>query len=641
MHEIPFRTQALNIIPGVSETGKSALVMIVDYCLGSTKHRVSKETPLESIGWYGLQLEVAGSPIFVARERPAFGQKASEGAMLLVGRDAAPEPAEIGAKTNIRAVIKQLGGMIGIGNTGAPADVDSPAPSEIRANLRHAAAYIFQPQRLIADPRFLFYGQDEEKRFHIRDTLPYFLGAVDTDSLRQRRELQARKRELKGARRRLAESDSPSQDVEQRIKLLVAEAVEVGLIKETESAERAGDRSLLQAALQEASREAPLAMTGTAAAVAELQIRKDRLVDDLRDLRLARRSLLDHQRLAQEYDDEAQQQRGRLVSLQLLPDGNGTEHSCPLCGSPEIDSVPTATALRKELERVRTQASSSASAPVELESAIEDLDNQIRSTSNNIEGVEQELKMLIAEQRRDTPGRSEVQQRSFVRGRIAGFLDEHPSASEHEIEMLRDEVDRLNEAVEELEDVLATDAIRTRTENSLGYVAEDMTQMAKRLRLSYSASGVRLDPVNLTVIGRDPRGPVQLSDEDIGGGKSWVGYHVVTLLALHKYFIAQERPVPRMLFLDQPTQAFYPSEIRNRKDRNVADLPEEAQEQVHRLFDLIRDTVHGLDGKLQVVVVDHAEFSDPWFTQAVGPNNWRTGAALVPDDWFSNSPGES
>jgi hypothetical protein len=35
--------------------------------------------------------------------------------------------------------------------------------------------------------------------------------------------------------------------------------------------------------------------------------------------------------------------------------------------------------------------------------------------------------------------------------------------------------------------------------------------------------------------------------------------------------------------------------------------------------------------------MDHAEIDEPWFTEAVGENNWRDGRGLVPRDWFMNA----
>jgi hypothetical protein len=184
-----------------------------------------------------------------------------------------------------------------------------------------------------------------------------------------------------------------------------------------------------------------------------------------------------------------------------------------------------------------------------------------------------------------------------------------------------------------LEEALSADVTRARTENALAYVGEDMTEMARALHLSYATDGVRLDPVALTVVGRDPSGPVWLN-EDIGSGKNWVGYHVVTLLAMHRYFVERRRPVPRVLLLDQPTQAFFPSEKRDDKDRKLSDLRDEDQTQVRRIFGVLLKTLADLDGELQCIVMDHAEIDEPWFADAVGANNWRDGRGLVPHDWY-------
>jgi hypothetical protein len=84
--------------------------------------------------------------------------------------------------------------------------------------------------------------------------------------------------------------------------------------------------------------------------------------------------------------------------------------------------------------------------------------------------------------------------------------------------------------------------------------------------------------------------------------------------------------------LDQPTQAFYPSDRRRAADRGPDELPDEDQAMVRRLFALMRDTVTDLDGVLQIIVTDHAEIDESWFGNRV-KHNWRDGKALVPRDW--------
>lgn len=186
--------------------------------------------------------------------------------------------------------------------------------------------------------------------------------------------------------------------------------------------------------------------------------------------------------------------------------------------------------------------------------------------------------------------------------------------------------------VERLERALSTDETRARTENALDYVGSDMTAMARRLELGYVADGVRLDPIRLTVVAQTPQGPVWLN-EGMGSGKNWVGYHLVTLLALHRRFVSFERPVPRLLMLDQPTQAFFSSELQARRERSVRLLGDEDRESVRRLFALMAEVVADLQGQLQVIVSDHAELDEPWFGDAIA-HNWRGGPALIAEGWL-------
>ncbi len=81
--------------------------------------------------------------------------------------------------------------------------------------------------------------------------------------------------------------------------------------------------------------------------------------------------------------------------------------------------------------------------------------------------------------------------------------------------------------------------------------------------------------------------------------------------------------------LDQPTQAFYPPEVRDAADEELSDTDSAA---VHALFELINRVAVALQGRLQVIVTDHANLEEPWFQDAV-VENWRGGRALIPSDW--------
>lgn len=60
-------------------------------------------------------------------------------------------------------------------------------------------------------------------------------------------------------------------------------------------------------------------------------------------------------------------------------------------------------------------------------------------------------------------------------------------------------------------------------------------------------------------IGMDrPDRPVSMNRT--GGGENHLAYHLAALLALHSFAARNNRPIPQFLFIDQPTQVYFPSE---------------------------------------------------------------------------------
>jgi hypothetical protein len=178
--------------------------------------------------------------------------------------------------------------------------------------------------------------------------------------------------------------------------------------------------------------------------------------------------------------------------------------------------------------------------------------------------------------------------------------------------------------------------MQDRLDHALNYISTDMTAYAQELNLEHSARSIRLDVRKLTVLADSDDGIVPLLR--IGSGENWVGYHLVAHLALHRYFTLHQRPVPRMLLLDQITQPFYPSEVA--KDSGNTDLirSDADRNTVHGMFELMYDFVNDLAPSFQLIVSDHANLPDQWYQDCVR-YNWRNGEALIPQDWIDEHAG--
>jgi hypothetical protein len=181
---IDFRLGALNVLTGASRTGKSAILDIVDYCWGRDECTVPEGPIRRKVSWYGVVFDKDGEGIFIARRNPAPGGKASDEFYLQRAvKDAPSDASSLVKNTTSDALKRFLSQILSIGENEHRPPAGSTRPP-LEANARHAILFCLQAQDEIASRRFLFRRQGEPFFPQaIKDTLPYFLGAVDEDRL--------------------------------------------------------------------------------------------------------------------------------------------------------------------------------------------------------------------------------------------------------------------------------------------------------------------------------------------------------------------------------------------------------------------------------------------------------------------------
>ena len=117
-----------------------------------------------------------------------------------------PAFSDLVPNSNTGALQRGLDGLLGIAPNLNVARQGSNEGFEI--NIRHASFLLYQQQDEIASKKFLFHRQGEEYiSAAIRQTLPYFLGAIPEDRLLKLNELERTREELDNLERRLADSE--------------------------------------------------------------------------------------------------------------------------------------------------------------------------------------------------------------------------------------------------------------------------------------------------------------------------------------------------------------------------------------------------------------------------------------------------
>jgi hypothetical protein len=615
---LSFRLGAMNIITGKSRTGKTALLDIIDYCLGRGTCNVPAGRIRNSVSWFALKLRFSSCEVFVARRNPAPRATTSSDVYFRIGSNIPIPPVDTLTPTiTVDGLIQELDRLLGIApNENVPTHGQSRRP--LRATVEHAKFLVFQGQSEIASREFLFHRQGEPFIPQaIKDTLPFFLGTVSDDSLLLRAEQRDARRDLLQLERQQAEIDRLVRAGSLRAQALLSEAAEVGLVEGTSE----GDALETLRALTRIVTRPP----EDSVEVGRESVRLREEQTELRRHYQLLREELDAARLFNSaqgsFRDEARDQAARLETVDLLSDTDASNVECPLCRSHLETPVPAVAemaaslkTLRDELQNVGDQRPRVDEHIGAIQERMTDVRERLTASRAQLQAIEVQSELF--QRARDLHGRQ-----LHVLGRISLYLENIPLVQVDSSLGLR--IQRLRDRLKGLDERLQVDLIREAVDSALNQLGRWMTEGAEALQLEYSPNPHRLDLSQLTVIADSYPRPTRMSQ--MGSAENWLGCHLITHMALHRWFVAHERPVPRFLFIDQPTSAYYPPD-------RVGSETDEDRLAVTRLYRWLAEVVTNQLPGFQLIVVDHADLDDPIFSGAV-VEKWRGDAALIPADW--------
>ncbi|MBB1244520.1 DUF3732 domain-containing protein [Streptomyces durbertensis] len=625
---VPFEPGTLNIVTGDSRRGKSALLTIIDYCLGSSGYPVKAGKVRDYVSAYALTLVKPEQQLFIARRAPEGKSAVSTVLCILPQAPGTPPPPlqELMFATPLDAAKDMLSDFCGIDRT-----VRVPAVGRaqtIAPSIRHALFFCLQAQNEVANPDLLFHSQGEEWRPNtIRGVIPYFLGAVDPEQALRRNRLRLLRRDLADLEAALA----PSQNLDPatgQARALLTEAVEAHLLAPLTNPEPSADEvlGLLRQALshtepspEQDSAEDPLSALTTRRN--ELRALHGQTRVKIADLK---------RQLAENTDFTAQatEQRARLVSLGLLrrdPETSRATH-CPVCQSTLASANDTVTALTRDLAHLNGDLQVIGSDTPAIQRLISQEEERLQELRSALARNQEEINEVTAGLRALQQEPDDARRAAMVQGRISLYLD--TTAHRAVTPQVEDRREELRQQIADLEELLSDDTQGERLASYLSLISQKITSKAAALSLEHSENPIRLDVNRLTVIADKADGPLPLPE--MGSGENHLGYHVAAMLSLHEWYTEHRAPVPHLLVLDQPSQVFFPPD-----HTGEAILGANDRHKLLNIFQAIHQTLRLLEGQFQVIVMEHADLDHPDFGPYV-TQRWRydTNQALVPADWI-------
>ena len=636
---LSFATGDVNVISGASRTGKSAIIPIIDYCLGAEKCTIPVKTIRDACAWFGILVQTDEGTKLFARREP--GRQKTTGDMYLVEGSQLNIPERIEEKNTTSEAVKhlldELAGLTTLDFDPSEGNVGFQS----RPSFRDLGAFLYQPQNVVANPDVLFYKADtSEHREKLRTIFPYVLGAVTPEILAKQHELAELQRELRRKQNELSAIRQVSERWLSEIRARVSEARELGLLRRQVAPTAGRDElvDLLREVVDTYSGDiqvTPENMSEAVQELGELQREEVSVAQELSGLRTRLAEMNALRNASGEFRMSLLVRRDRLKLAEWLGMTHERDRPCPICGKAMDGPTHELDALCQALHEVEAAAGVLDRLPAAFDREFERVRALVRTVAEKLDGVKL---------RRNALGRrsEEARQRQYDSMGVSRFVGNLEQSLETYSEVgengaLTDEVRGMEARVAELQGEISAARVATKLQSALEAVNMKAGRLLPHLDLERPDDPVVLWIQDLTI-------KVRGQDRDdylweIGSGSNWLSYHLAISMALQQFFLSlRHTPVPSLLVFDQPSQVYFPKRLAAREDEGDEEesrLKDEDVEAVRKAFVVMSSVVREAAGRLQIIVLDHAAENTWGHIENVNlVEEWRGGKKLVPEEWY-------
>lgn len=596
-------TDGLNVITGDSKSGKSALLEIIDYCLGSSKSTIPKGEITKFGYLYALILKLPTYHLVVGRVR--FDEDGKKQMYLFrTSKDIVPKELsfDVFSEENMLALDQakvELGREFGILVTNSTENIDA-TKNEPRPSVRNMTSYLFQHQNLVASKFALFYRfEDSQKREQTIKQFPVFAGWVDQKYYNFRLELDELLKDQK-RNEKLQQSYSRSTEKIKRDLLTTYKRYYMLVGKTLDDTLPLNKLLILRNNLPDFTRESYLSE--------EMENRYNELKKQREELKQQRYDIemsINNLELSHGYGHSYLSNLNSLRAIQNHSLNHYDNYECPVCGqgvevlSKKIISMNDSRKwLQEELASVKGQG------------------NEFHLQIHKLHMEKEKIN-------------DEIRRHGIEIGKIEAITDrwKKTKSLDHEVVYARAEIDieckKIEEQLVNLRNNDNENDIRIKELNRLidGYNLQSYYSQAETFfKTNISRVIEKLDfeeefrPADMNFLlysfdlyhhDKESKSRVYLSE--MGSGANWLACHVSLFLSFLYFFAIQEKSsIPSILFFDQPSQVYFPEktfidEWEKEKSNDIQKV-EQIYKTILEEIELIEKTTNF---KPQVIVTDH------------------------------------
>lgn len=641
---IPFNLDSVNVIVGDSQTGKSAIIPIIDYCLASSKCYVPVGPIRNYTNWFGILIQLENQQLLLARKSP---ENQSQSSLMYIKEGEQIEiPENITANnTTVEFVTNRLNVLFRLPNLDFHEDSNSPKkPYENKPSYKDFLAFCFQPQHIIANPYTLFYKADTvEHRFKLQMIFPLALGLIKSDTLEIQKRIKELEDELNIKKRELEEKKKIVEAWKNEFSSLYTRCIELGILKDVPFPEKDWTMDNYIVFLKEVPSIAsknpyPNINNGVnqkyVRYISNLTTEEGHLLEDLEESKIKLKLLNDFSEVKNSYQTSVNDQ---LIRLEVTKNGwleqkLSSLQGCPFCGNSndkakkEIqDLLKSSSEISLKTKKLNLSTGLLDKERLELDKHISEIEKQINSIRDQLNRLNRDL---VNEQRKVNDirqmyllvGKIERSLESIKEIRTDSTLHAQINDLEKKLSGLRKRIDHLN--------------TKEMQEEILSLIGNRIVDYKEILKVEDFKNSTKLDIKQLTLKIKTNHGKNEDYLWEIGSGSNWLGYHISTILALHEYFLKlkENNFTPSFIVFDQPTQTYFPQGISQRNEGS------DDIERVHAIFKAFLEFYKKSNNNVQIIVLEHADqkyWGKVENTKRIGPRwNQNNDTALIPKAWM-------
>ena len=619
-HTIEFY-DGVNVITGRSSTGKSAIIEIFDYCFGKDDNTIPHGVITENAELYFCVMSVNDGYLVLARKampKTAFLRyESSMPSIEGMTRDYFSNEYFLTLNDFKNALNSYFNLKV------FDTDEDLEARSFRRynakapcASVRHFVSFMLQHQNMIANKHALFYRFDEkEKRDQTIDQFKIFLGFVDQEYYLKKQELAEAERTLKKLNLRKEMLDKNSSNVKNSlIELLNHYEYITGKKLITENVDQlvsnpANSLDIINAQVVVADDNTEV----FANQYDNLKKTYDEIDSEIQQRNLELGRIQVNINSANKYKDS-------LNGISSCDSAYVTVSECPFCKNQNKGISKEVNKLQSAIEWLNSELQKT---PVLAETFLVK-QKELKQERDELKKTLSHYKELIADmenvQKQAKERKSRYEQAVNVKERIAAIIQEKLIGSEPE---LLNEIGECEKSINRIRKFLIDNYnIDNKMKSAEIAINKNMNAIGEKLDFEQAYKPVNLNfsletfDLHFNIKGES----VYL--RSVGSGANWLACHISLFTGLIKYFCQQGSSclIPPILFLDQPSQVYFPTstDIASEFDAKKLKEAEGKEKQVdadlksvtnlyQQLVKFCKETFEETKIMPQIIITDHAD----------------------------------